>query len=214
MTTKSVHVMWRSDHAFTCTVNARQARVTPRMHCKDNIPFRQATVSAPRIAQLVKVFDWWSEGWGIKSEHVSSTCVANSFLTHVHFTDKRALHWQKLVILYYTQGQNPFPVGQTMSRNKNMCITPPPTHTHTPTHPHPHPPPSSCLVSGTLHSCTLLVMHPITVRVLAWLVCHWTYHIGICLQLYIYNLLRIKRLMHANLSEFPNVWHDICKYSK
>jgi hypothetical protein len=36
MTIEIVHVLQRSDHAFTGIVNARQARVTPMMHCKEN----------------------------------------------------------------------------------------------------------------------------------------------------------------------------------
>jgi hypothetical protein len=70
-----------------------------RLWCKEiakKIPFRQANVSAPRLAQSVTAFDWWSEGWGIIAQHISSTVVAHISHTRV-FTDKRTLHWQKLV---------------------------------------------------------------------------------------------------------------------
>jgi hypothetical protein len=54
-----------------------------------------------RLAQSVKSLVCWTEGWGIKSQRVSSTFVAKIYPTHVHFTDKLPLHWQKLVSIYY-----------------------------------------------------------------------------------------------------------------
>jgi hypothetical protein len=84
----SVYVYSLSKHAFTGAVNARQARVPTDLHCNKN-RLQTTTVNCLPV--------WLS--WVSKSQHIPSTCVAHIYLTHVHFTDKRALHWHKLVLL-------------------------------------------------------------------------------------------------------------------
>jgi hypothetical protein len=78
MTTDIVHAHWHSDHVFTADVSARQTHVKSPLAC-------------------VSTLDAFNRRFEeIESQPVSSTFVARMYLTHRHFIDKRAYHWQSI----------------------------------------------------------------------------------------------------------------------
>jgi hypothetical protein len=85
MTIEIVYVHWPSNHSFTGAVNARQERVSPDLHCNEN----RLQTTSQLLAHVVQLGERPSTKQRVEG--------SNPNLSHLLFTDKRALHRQMLV---------------------------------------------------------------------------------------------------------------------
>jgi hypothetical protein len=121
------HAHWLTNHAFTgaCAGNYACAKVMLG-DCSMSHTKPVQAISTSAHCPVVKAIDCWTEGWGIKSQHVASTFVAHMY-TLCWRTDTSLAKCSKVLITvyktaYFIHFYTPWIVCKIRFQNIACCV--------------------------------------------------------------------------------------------